>query len=69
MTKEDKEIRFGIIAIDKGYTTTEQIIDALKIQVNEDTLAGKHRRIGMILFEQGHITLMQIDDVLKEIEK
>lgn len=69
MTKEDNEIRFGIAAIDKGFVTTEQVINALGIQVKEDISAGKHRRIGMILIEQGHITLKQIDEVLKELEE
>ena len=69
MTEEDKEIRFGIIAVNKGYATAEQVIEALNIQVKEDISIGKHRKIGMILLEQGDLTLVQIDEVLHELEK
>ena len=69
MTSVDKEMRFGVVAINKGYVTPEQVIEGLNIQVKEDISAGKHRRLGMILLEQGHITLMQIDEVLKELEQ
>ena len=69
MTKEDKEIRFGIVAVEKGYVTTEQVLNALDTQVKEDRSTGKHRRIGMILLEQGYITLVQIDDILKGLER
>ena len=68
MTDEKKEMRFGIIAINKGYVMPEQVIDALNIQVKEDMAAGKHRRIGMILLEKGHLTLAQINEVLEELE-
>ena len=69
MTEEDKEIRFGIVAVNKGYATAEQVIEALNIQVKEDISIGKHRKIGMILLEQGDLTLVQIDEVLHELEK
>lgn len=69
MTEEDKEIRFGIVAVNKGYATAEQVIAALNIQVKEDISIGKHRKIGMILLEQGDLTLVQIDEVLHELEK
>ena len=69
MTNEDKALRFGVIAVKKGYVTAEQVINALNIQVREDMTNGKHRRVGMILLEQGLLTPMQIDDVLKDLEK
>ena len=69
MTNVDKEMRFGVVAINMGYVTAEQVIEALNIQVKEDVAMGKHRKIGMILLEQGHLTVMQIDEVLRELEK
>lgn len=68
MKEERKEMRFGIIAINKGYVSPEQVIEALNIQVKEDMAEGRHRKVGMILQEQGHITETQIDEVLKELE-
>ena len=65
----DKEMRFGVVAINKGYVTPEQVIEALNIQVKEDISAGKHRRVGEILFELGYLTDMHLDEVLKELGK
>ena len=65
----NKEMRFGVVAINKGYVTPEQVIEALNIQVKEDISAGRHRRVGEILLELGHLTDMQIDEVLKGLEK
>ncbi len=65
----NKEMRFGVVAINKGYVTPEQVIEALNIQVKEDISAGRHRRIGAILLELGLLTDIQIADVLKELEK
>ena len=69
MTKEDGEIRFGIVAVEKGLVTPEQVIKALEIQVKENLDTGMHRRIGMILFEQGLITLSQIDEILQTLDR
>ena len=69
MTTEDNEMRFGIIAVDKGFVTVEQVINALEIQVKEDLSSGKHQKIGMILLEQGDMTIIQVDEVLRELEK
>ena len=69
MTNDDKALRFGVIAVKKGFVSPEQVIEALNIQVREDISDGKHRRIGMILLKQGHLTSMQVDEILKELEK
>lgn len=69
MNEINIEIRFGIVAVEKGFVTIEQVTHALEVQVKEDIALGMHRRIGMILLEQGHITLMQIDEVLNELER
>ena len=62
--KESKKKRFGTIAIDKGYLTEEQLISALKLQVEEDISTGKHRLIGVILYDQGMLDATQIKDIL-----
>ena len=66
MNTEDNEMRFGIVAVEKGFVTADQVVNALEIQVKEDLSSGKHQRIGMILLEQGHITLQQLNEVLQE---
>jgi hypothetical protein len=67
MEAEHLEKRFGLIAVEKGLITKDQLIEALKIQVYEDIDKGKHRLIGRILLEQGLITVTQIDEILEEM--
>jgi len=69
METEHLEKRFGVIAIDKGFCTADQFVEALKIQVMDDLTSGRHRLVGRILLEQGVLTLDQIDQVLEIIGK
>ena len=69
METEHLEKRFGILAVEKGFITADQVIDALRIQVMEDIEKGKHRLIGRILLEQGQITLSQIEELLNSLGK
>lgn len=61
--------RFGVIALEKGFVTAKQVVDALKTQVEEDLSLGTHRLIGRILLEKQIITLSQLDEVLSYMEK
>jgi DNA-binding NtrC family response regulator len=61
------EKRFGIIAVEKGFITTEQLFEALRIQVREDIERGEHRLIGRIFLDQGLMTFSQIDEVLESL--
>ena len=64
---ETYEERFGNIAIAKGFITPEELLDALGIQVQEETEKKMHRLIGQILLEQGVISGEQIQQVLAEL--
>ena len=59
--------RFGVIAIDKGFITMAQLVEALNIQAEENVVEGTHRLIGKILMDKGYITQPQIEKVLKVI--
>lgn len=61
------EKQFGIIAIEKGFLTPDQLIDALKIQVEEEIRYETHRLIGEILLDKNYITPPQIQEVLNSI--
>ena len=65
----EMEKRFGIVAVEKGLITPDQLIEGLKIQVLEDLDKGQHRLLGRILLEQGLITIQQIDEVLETMGK
>jgi hypothetical protein len=57
--------RFGAVAIDKGFISLDQLFEAMKIQIREDTEGIEHRLIGQILWEKGYINSQQINEVLK----
>ena len=64
----DEALRFGQIALKKGFITSEHLKKALTEQINSYTpdSSGDCRRIGEILFEKGWIRNKHIDLVLKE---
>lgn len=64
---EHYEKQFGIIAIEKGFITAENLIETLKIQVEEDIKYKTHRLIGEILMDKGYINPSQIQEVLDAI--
>lgn len=63
------EKRFGTIAVEKGFTTKEQVLQAMNVQVCEDLDGKEHRRIGSILYSLGYITIPQINVVLESMQK
>ncbi|MBI4847845.1 MAG: hypothetical protein HY808_04605 [Nitrospirae bacterium] len=65
MKSDDKnsktyKLRFGEIAIMKGFLTTSQLEGALSEKIG-------YRPIGEIVLERGWMTLDQIDMVLEEL--
>ena len=65
MDIEHLEKRFGVTAVDKGFITSDHVVEALTIQVAEDLSIGRHRPIGRILLENELITLQQVEEVLE----
>jgi len=57
--------RFGFMAVEMGFITLDQIIEAMKIQVKEDLKDQKHRLIGEILVDLGYMNPSQVDEALK----
>jgi len=64
MTIEELEIRFGPMAVGKGFITSQQLVAALNVQVREGLTGAKHRPIGKILHDMGYLTIDQIGRVL-----
>jgi len=64
MGREKREKRFGRVAVEKGFVTPEQILEAMRTQILEEVKQGKHRRIGAILMDQRAMTKQQINEVL-----
>ncbi len=58
--------RFGQVAVDRGFITSEQLKDALTEQVDDDLAGRRHRLLGDILVEKGFMTADQVEAVLNE---
>ena len=63
------EKRFGVIAIERGFITPDDLFEALKIQVREELEGGSRRLIGEVLLDRGCITIAQVEEVLGVIQK
>ena len=68
ITKEHSP-RFGKIAVDMGFITSEQLKLALSEQVDDNLCGNPHRVIGSIFFDRGWMTYPEIEKVLKELFK
>ena len=60
--------RFGLIAIEKGFITTNDLWEALVRQKAEEAGKTSPRTIGSILNELGRLTVSQIDEVLEALK-
>jgi hypothetical protein len=65
---EYDEKRFGVVAVERGFVTIEQVAEAMKVQIIEDMGKGTHRLIGAILLEQGLINEAQLNEVLSILD-
>ena len=64
MSVEKFDKRFGVVAVEKGFITPEQLIEAMKIQIMEEIENSKHQLIGEILWDKGYLTKLQVNEVL-----
>jgi hypothetical protein len=62
-------VRFGKIAVEKGYITEDNLFEAIGLQVEEDLNDIEHRLLGTILFDMGVMSEEEIKEVLKELFK
>lgn len=69
MPVEKLDKRFGVTAVEKGFITSEQLFNAMKLQIIEDLEPVGHRLLGEILLDEGRITAEQINEVLEAMEE
>jgi hypothetical protein len=67
VTSDSIRKRFGVLAIEKGFITTEQLVRAIEEQIKNEIAQERHRLIGEILCEKGYMTKEQCDQVLMEL--
>ena len=68
MAIKEHEKRFGLIAVGKGFITLEQLVEAMKIQIEEDVSDSDHRLIGEILVGLGAMNVSQVMEVLSSLD-
>lgn len=61
--------RFGYLAVEMGFSTAEQVKEALAEQVEDDLADRPHRLMGRILLDRKWITPQEIEAVLNELFK
>lgn len=61
--------RFGVVAVDMGFVTIEQVINALTEQVEDNFSNRRHRLLGEILLQKGWMTPDQIEMVLSKLSR
>lgn len=67
-TIEYYEKRFGLLAVEMGFITPEDLIRAMTVQIKEDMQQDRHHRlIGEILLTEGLMSVAQIEKVLDEL--
>lgn len=59
------ELVFGVLAIQKGYATREQVAEALRLQEVGQRAGGEPQKIGEILTTLGAIGEAQRDELLR----
>ncbi len=57
---------FGVRAVERGFATEQQILDALRSQYNAKILLGRHLFIGEVLLLNGVINARQLSELLRE---
>ncbi|MFC1823723.1 hypothetical protein ACFL9T_13515 [Thermodesulfobacteriota bacterium] len=65
MDTENFEKRFGMIAVEQGFVSSEQVSEALKLQLEENLEKNSHRFIGKILIDLGYLQQPQLKQVLE----
>ena len=65
MDNQYSDKRFGTIAVEKGFVTKDQLIEAMNLQIEQEIDGMERRLIGSLLYSLGYITLDQIDEVLE----
>ncbi len=68
MLEDFAEKRFGVVAIEKGFISMDQLLEGLEIQIDEDIEQGECRVIGAILVEKGYMNLSQVQETLESYD-
>ncbi|RLB32992.1 MAG: hypothetical protein DRH11_10065 [Deltaproteobacteria bacterium] len=65
----DFEKRFGVLAVERGYITRDQLLEAMKLQVEQGLDGMEHRLLGSLLFDMGYMSIGQVNEVIEAIKQ
>ena len=69
LLEESFEQRFGDIAVSKEFIKINQLVEAIRIQVEEECEGDDHRLLGDILISMGWLTPSQVNEILDVIQR
>jgi hypothetical protein len=58
---------FGDVAVELGFCTPSQVLEALDAQREEDARGARHRLVGEVLFSRGFLTKEQVAKVVERL--
>ena len=64
---EHYEKRFGLLSIEKGFISSEELMRAQAIQARGDSKNNRYRLMGEIMFYQDIMSAGQIEEVVKVV--
>jgi hypothetical protein len=67
MVAEEFDMRFGNLAVEKGFITIDQLVAMRNSQFMTSMTEGSRKSIGMILLEEGFINMGQVNEVIQTL--
>ena len=61
--------RFGNVAMERGFITQDELMEAKSLQISYEITEKGHRHIGGILFDLDYLTPLQLDEVIKVVDQ
>ena len=61
--------RFGMLAVEMGFVTVEQVREGMAEQVDDDIVHKSHRLLGTIFVDKGWMTFREVEVVLERLFK
>ena len=68
MAVRKKPLRFGDLAVAKGFCTGKDVAQALKLQAEQDARGDRHQLLGILMCREGLLSTAQLIEMLKELQ-
>lgn len=68
MVRRKPPLRFGDLAVAKGFCTAKDVAKALKLQDEQDERGERHRLLGILMIQEGILSTAQLIEMLKELQ-